>query len=298
MSLIKCNKCGEMYSDSYRTCPFCEEDETFYKGTLKRGRKRGEGGSKAPNIVGPVLILVVILVLGLLVWHFFGDKIFPGRAQQEENVTPPVEETTQQGTEIVEPTDPLEMDKTMQLVLGESKTLSVSGGTEYDWISSDPAVATVNADGEVTAISEGTAIITVTDAGGGSAVCSVTVVAEAIGENDNTGESGNSGESGSSGATGTTGVESKVDLSGVTLKSEYGTTIKPTSPGEFDISMRSGEAFKLLLEGTTATVTWSTGNAGVATMADDGTLKAVGRGSTTITGTLGSSTVHILVRVS
>ena len=29
MSLIKCPKCGEMFSDSYKTCPFCEEDEAY-----------------------------------------------------------------------------------------------------------------------------------------------------------------------------------------------------------------------------------------------------------------------------
>ena len=29
MKLIKCPKCGEMYSDSYRTCPFCQEDEAL-----------------------------------------------------------------------------------------------------------------------------------------------------------------------------------------------------------------------------------------------------------------------------
>ena len=30
MSLIKCKKCGEMFSDSYKTCPFCEEDDAYY----------------------------------------------------------------------------------------------------------------------------------------------------------------------------------------------------------------------------------------------------------------------------
>lgn len=298
MSLIKCNKCGEMYSDSYRTCPFCEEDEFFYKGGLKKGRKRSEGGRKSPSIVGPVLILVVLLVLALVVWHFFGDRIFPSRKSQEETPSTPVEETVTPEVEAT-PAVVLEMDKTVQLVLGESKVLTVSGGTEYDWISSDPAVATVSAEGEVTAISEGTAIVTVTDVGGGSAVCSVTVVAEAIGgEDGNTGSSGESGSSGSSGATGSTGGEAKVDLSNLVLKSEYGTTIKPTSPGEFDISMKSGDSFNLKLEGTTASVHWSTANSGVATMSDSGNIKAVGRGSTTITGTLGSSAVHILVRVT
>ena len=32
MSLIKCDKCGELFSDSYRKCPFCAEDEEYYNG--------------------------------------------------------------------------------------------------------------------------------------------------------------------------------------------------------------------------------------------------------------------------
>ena len=40
MSLIKCPKCGEMFSDSYKTCPFCEEDEAYYSGKVRRGRGR------------------------------------------------------------------------------------------------------------------------------------------------------------------------------------------------------------------------------------------------------------------
>ena len=38
MSLIKCPKCGEMFSDSYKTCPFCEEDEAYYSGKVRKGR--------------------------------------------------------------------------------------------------------------------------------------------------------------------------------------------------------------------------------------------------------------------
>ena len=30
MSLLKCPKCGELFSNSYKTCPFCAEDEEYY----------------------------------------------------------------------------------------------------------------------------------------------------------------------------------------------------------------------------------------------------------------------------
>ena len=47
MSLIKCNKCGEVYSDSYKKCPFCVEDEEYYNGKVKkRGHRQMEKRKK------------------------------------------------------------------------------------------------------------------------------------------------------------------------------------------------------------------------------------------------------------
>ena len=64
MSLIKCNKCGEVFSDSYKTCPFCAEDEEYYNGKVKkRGHRQLEKKKKAPSIVGPVMVLVAVLLV-------------------------------------------------------------------------------------------------------------------------------------------------------------------------------------------------------------------------------------------
>ena len=68
MSLLKCPKCGEMFSDSYKTCPFCEEDEAFANGGKKPvnpGRRVHR--QKSPSILGPTLVLVLVLVAGVLV---------------------------------------------------------------------------------------------------------------------------------------------------------------------------------------------------------------------------------------
>ena len=83
MSLLKCRKCGEMFSDSYKSCPFCAEDEEYYNGKVKkRNHRRMEQKHKAPSIVGPVLVLVIILILAAVVWTVFGDSVkgwFDGR---------------------------------------------------------------------------------------------------------------------------------------------------------------------------------------------------------------------------
>ena len=60
MSLLKCPKCGEMFSDSYKTCPFCEEDEAFANGGKKPvnpGRRVHR--QKSPSILGPTLVGIV-----------------------------------------------------------------------------------------------------------------------------------------------------------------------------------------------------------------------------------------------
>ena len=74
MSLLKCPKCGEMFSDSYKTCPFCEEDEAFANGGKKPvnpGRRVHR--QKSPSILGPTLVLVLVLVAGVLVAWFSGN---------------------------------------------------------------------------------------------------------------------------------------------------------------------------------------------------------------------------------
>ena len=65
MKLIKCPKCGEMYSDSYRTCPFCQEDAAL-KGRAAAPRRKFTRRRRAPSILGPAMVLVVVLaaVLG------------------------------------------------------------------------------------------------------------------------------------------------------------------------------------------------------------------------------------------
>ena len=74
MSLLKCPKCGEMFSDSYKTCPFCEEDEAFANGGKKPvnpGRRVHR--QKSPSILGPTMVLVLVLVAGVLIYTLIGS---------------------------------------------------------------------------------------------------------------------------------------------------------------------------------------------------------------------------------
>ena len=158
MKLIKCPKCGEMYSDSYRTCPFCQEDEAL-KGRSAAPHRKVTKHRRAPRILSPAMVLVGVLL--------FGGK---GSANKPAD-KPPVEEPTPT------PAEPLTLDQTtLNMNQGETATLTVTGAENVLWTSSDPNVATVDDSGTVTAGVPGTATITVTTADGSqSAACTVQV---------------------------------------------------------------------------------------------------------------------------
>ena len=146
-----------------------------------------------------------------------------------------------------------------------SATIAPSGATNQavTWSSSNTNVATVSSSGLVTAVSTGTATITVTTADGGkTANCTVTVV---------------------------------IPVTAVTLKTS--TTISVGGTEQLTAVINPANA-------TNQAVSWSTGNAAVATVASDGTVTGVSAGTILITvttadgGKTASCTVTVTVPVT
>ena len=52
MAMKKCPVCGEKYSDTYRACPFCEEEKNFRRG--KPPRRKGGSRVSMSRLEGPV----------------------------------------------------------------------------------------------------------------------------------------------------------------------------------------------------------------------------------------------------
>lgn len=161
MSLLKCPKCGEMFSDSYKTCPFCEEDEAFANGGKKPvnpGRRVHR--QKSPSILGPTLVLVLVLVAGVLLYTLIGSGK-PGDDQPDPPNTPTVT---------------LSLDQTaLELTVGGTGKLTATGAEGITWTSSNTDVATVAEDGTVTAVAAGTATISASAEGADPVTCTVTV---------------------------------------------------------------------------------------------------------------------------
>ena len=321
MSLIKCNKCGEVYSDSYKKCPFCVEDEEYYNGKVKkRGHRQMEKRKKAPSVVGPVLVLAVLVLAGILVWAFAGDTVrgWFGGDKQPEDVDP----GTTQNQPVNTPVDNEPVVKALALdhmsllmAPGESEKLTATGGAEesYQWITSDSGVLKVSDDGTVSALTEGSAVVTVT-CGEESVACAITVQKKAD-TTTNTPDNGTTTNKPDTNKPDTNkpdtnkpdttnkpnngNTNTSTSLKNLKIKTEYGIDLQPRDDGKYDITMQSSEkTCQLTLEGITGTPTWKSSDTNVVKVSSDGKLERVGKGEATVTITLGSATAEILVRVN
>lgn len=254
MRLLKCPKCGEMFSDTYKTCPFCQEDEERHSSKpVKNAGRRTGGGRAKPKVGGGVVIVCLVLVLGLAAYTIFGNQITAFFTGEKDAPTP-------------EPAV-LTMNKTsVELTVGSSFALTVSGADKVAFSSSDEAVATVSDNGTVQAVSTGSAVITAS-AADTTATCRVAVTA-AVDQPD--------------------------------------TPVTPDTPAGKDLSLKAfgsevtvqfsfkvGETVPLEVDGTDATVTWSSSDSQIATVDASGVVTAVSSGKTIITAAVDGQTLTI-----
>jgi uncharacterized protein YjdB len=157
------------------------------------------------------------------------------------------------------------LDKSsLELTEGETATLTATVKPDnatnktVTWTSSSSSIATVDQNGKITAVSEGTATITA-KAGDKTASCTVTVKKKVV------------------------AVES-VTLDKSSLELTEGETATLTA------SVKPDNA-------TNKTVTWSSSNQSVATVDQNGTVTAVAEGNTTITAKAGDKTATCTVTV-
>ena len=257
MSLLKCPKCGEMFSDSYKTCPFCEEDEAFANGGKKPvnpGRRVHR--QKSPSILGPTLVLVLVLVAGVLLYTLVGS-----RKPSDDRPDPP-----KNPTEDVDPNTPavtLTLDQTaLELTVGGTGKLAATGADQITWTSSNTDVATVGEDGTVTAVAAGTATISASAEGADPVTCTVTVK-----------------------------EAPKKDL---VLRSIYQS--EGTAQDQFTMHM-GDPAVPMTVDGTDSTVQWSTESSSIATINSDGEVTAVSTGKTMVVAVVDGQTLKCEVWV-
>jgi len=312
MSMKKCPDCGEKYSDTYKKCPFCDEEQKLKKGKRVQKRPTKNGGRRAgttdkENILTLILLVIMLVLAGILLWLLFGggsddtpDKPSSGITSSTEKPDPGPGTSTPEnpGTSTPQmPTDPVEDPKPLTPTADEIKQLPqtlklnkedyttnvgdaavqlrVGDGTGvYTWVSADPAIATVSETGKVTAVANGNVWVYATD-GVGMGKCIVRV------------------KGGS--------APVKPDPSNPTTPTTPTTPSDPSAANakinKTDITMSIGELFPLKIKNYDGTVTWSVGDSSIASVNTDGTVKALKSGRTTVTAKVGDRTLSCIIRV-
>lgn len=257
MSLLKCPKCGEMFSDSYKTCPFCEEDEAFANGGKKPvnpGRRVHR--QKSPSILGPTLVLVLVLVAGVLIYTLIGSgKPGDSRPDPPKNPTEDVDPNT--------PTVTLSLDQTaLELTVGGTGKLTATGAESITWTTSSADVATVGEDGTVTAVAAGTATISASAEGADPVTCTVTVK-----------------------------EAPKKDLVLRSIYQSEGTPLEQFAMWAGD------PAVPMTVDGTDSPIQWSTEDSSIATINSDGEVTAVKSGKTMVVAVVDGQTLKCEILV-
>lgn len=280
MSNRVCPQCGEEYSTTYRSCPFCEEEEAIKHGTPihRKGGKRLEKRRESGGAGGVLLLVTGVIIVGVLAYVFLGDRIADhigirdpeqvGTQDEAKDPEPPVDPLPA----VSDPEPPVQNEPaeaeplalnftTIRINAGETGRLTTSGGAggEVAWSSSNDNIATVEG-GAVTGVAGGDAVITATR-GEESVSCTVTVVGEPY-------------------------------VSDLKLK---------LNKTDFTWSNETLIQMKVLVQSTNkqydGVVTWASNDTSVVTINETGGISKVGKGTTTVTATVEGQVLECIVRV-
>ncbi|SFP01329.1 Ig-like domain (group 2) [Oscillibacter sp. PC13] len=301
MSMKRCPVCGEKYSDTYKNCPFCEEEAALRQGDqIRRGGRGGKRAAAGPNLLSPMLVVLILLMGCLLVYLLFGDQIAEklglGQSRntlQTEDVTPSDNNNTDDGSgsddsndgtmpsdgdvevpdnsgETNQPDDTQNVDLTS---LPETLTMNYLGSprTEFTMaVGDDPIPLTASGgNGNYVWSSSDEGVASVSDDG---KVTAISVGRATLTVQDGTGK-------------GVCTVLVKAGADGRTMAAGTETS---GSGGEHklnreDMTLAVGEKFQLKLSGITTALSWTSADSGVAAVSSDGTVTGIAPGKTTIT---------------
>ena len=327
MNKVICDVCGTAYPDTADVCPICgcakaaaEQTEAenvaveetaervpskggrFSKSNVRKRNKAsgnrgddGEGANKGLVVAVVLLLLAIVAVLIYIGVRFLGPKVpqlIPNNSssssssqndQDQDNGGSSSENTNQNCTALKLSSSTVELEAAnMSWQLSVEKT-PAEAVEPLTFASSDEKVATVDANGNIVSVGPGEAIITVT-CGEVSAQCKVVCTFED--------ESGSSEEEGGNE---NQQVELPVDF-------ELTLNLKKYAHGyEFSFTEKYPDPVRIYntIGDVKATdITWTSDNEEVATIDANGVVTAVGKGYTTVHGTIGEHTVSCKVNVS
>lgn len=316
MAMKRCPDCGEKYSDTYKYCPFCEEEEALREGERVRrssggGRRAAaRGGRHSYSLVTPTLIILILIMSALLVYLLFGESIsakLHGEKTPDNPIssvqTPAASSGASSGASSSDP------DVSTPGTMPEDPSVTTTE-VSYDTVNNLPSGLTLNksdftlpvGDPDVqlkvsgddgtknyTWVSQDPSVATVDAKGKVKAIANGTVNV-LVSDGNRKGVCIVRVKGGSAPSAGST-----TPSGGSTTTTPAATSLKLNKT---DFTMSIGElSVQLTVSGTSSAVTWTSSNTSVATVSDKGLVKAIGTGRCTVTASVDGQKLECIVRV-
>lgn len=298
MSNRQCPKCGEEYSDTYKTCPFCQEEEAIRQGHPPR-RHSGHKETRRPGGgAGGVLLLVVgVMLAGVLSFLFFGDKLTAAVGIRGNTAGEPL--PAEEPAEDPDSAAPPEKEDGAQTSAPPAAPSSPSSGNQAGSSPGAPAVVppvTIQAgpltlsQSDITIAAGDTARLTAT---GGEGEVTWTSSNENIATVDGGSVTGQAG--GTVTVTAACGEESATCTVKVTGDPWVSTADLSLNRTDFTLNA-SNPTFQMEVKGTDSAAVWTSSNPSAATVSADGLVTRVGGGNATITAAVDGQELTCIVR--
>ena len=299
MNNRQCPKCGEEYSDTYRTCPFCEEEAAIKKGrplrrrSGKRVEKRQRDSSGGAG--GVMLLLTGVIILGVVGYVFFGEQVAdamgirsdPVQADEDPAADPPPAKPGEDEPAQPDPA-PGSTDQPAAPAEGDQTNPSGEDAPAQPDVPPEPAGPLTLSQTSFSIAAGETALLTTSGAGEVSWSSSNENIATVEGGSV-TGKAG-----GTVTITATAGEESVACT--VTITGDPWVSDAKLSLNKADFTFGSSETVQLKVKGTDSPAVWSSANTAVATVSESGLVKWAGKGTTTVTATVDGQTLECIVR--
>lgn len=300
MNNRQCPKCGEEYSDTYRTCPFCEEEAAIKKGrplrrrSGKRVEKRQRDSSGGAG--GIMLLLTGVIILGVVGYVFFGEQVAdamgirsdPVQADEDPAADPPPAGPGEDEPAQPDPA-PGSTDQPAAPAEGDQTNPSGEDAPAQPDVPPEPAGPLTLSQTSFSIAAGETALLTTS---GGAGEVSWSSSNENIATVEGGSVTGKAG--GTVTITAAAGEESAACT--VTITGDPWVSDAKLSLNKADFTFGSSETVQLKVKGTDSPAVWSSANTAVATVSESGLVKWAGKGTTTVTATVDGQTLECIVR--
>jgi len=312
MNMKKCEKCGELYSPTYKKCPFCQEEEAIRKGKPIRRKATDYRNKKGGQAKGVLILVAVLIVVGVGVTKLWGDNIGEMLGMRDTTIVDQQDDIDGDGiTSVVNPDAGKDTGDDTTMPEGGDDTGDNGTDVDGDNDTTIPPVTTI--DPPTTAVNLSSTDFTLFTAGettklkatGGSEQYNWTIDKPLVATVGSTGAEVTVTAVGGGTATitvtdGFTSATCTVRVRGAAATDTGNTTTTPSGSAKLnreDMTLSKGETWQMKVSGTSGTVTWSIADTSVATISGSGVVKGIASGTTTLTATVDGQTLKCIVRV-